>query len=71
MQCRFCNTELDPDRVEFLLDTNRDIVCQNCSTEESKLCLMSFSHKTAPELVILPQDKEAIRRAFRVFNRER
>lgn len=47
------------------------MVCQNCSTEDSKLCLMSFSHKTAPELVILPKDKESIRRAFRVFNRER
>lgn len=71
MKCRFCSVELDPDRVEFLTLTKRNMLCTKCTKEEQQLCLMSFEHKTAPTLVVVPNDKESKRKALRAFHRSR
>lgn len=70
MKCK-CGEEIDFARVDFLRMTKREIKCIKCSTEPAKLCLMDYAHKTAPELVVVPNDEESKRRAIRVFNRSR
>ncbi len=72
MICQYCNSMMDNDRVEFLIEYNRPIVCKDCSTEQRAVGFLSYSHKTAPELVMVPaNNKESIRRCDRVNRRAR
>lgn len=71
MKCVVCNVVLDEDRIEFLTLVKRKPTCVNHSTEQKKLALMDYGHKTAGQIVVLPTDKESIRRAFRVYHRSR
>lgn len=69
MRCIHCQTELDPDRAEFLSESGRPHVCQPCSGEEPRLTLMEYGHKTAGYLVVVPRGDEA--KAMRAFKRSR
>lgn len=72
MNCIYCNDAIDPDRYEFLVESNRTIVCMGCSSEDRAVGFMCFSHKTAPELVLCPSGrKEAIRLMDRANRRAR
>jgi hypothetical protein len=72
MICRYCQGMIDQDRLEFLIDSNRPFVCKECSTEQRAVGFLSYSHKTAPELVMIPaNNKENIRRCQRVNRRAR
>lgn len=72
MKCVYCNDSIDPDRYDFLVESNRTIVCVGCSSEDRAVGFMSFSHKTAPELVLCPSGrKEAIRLMSRANRRAR
>ena len=66
-----CGRPIDPDRAEFLTESGRPLVCQNCSTEGAKLVLMEYGHKTAGAAVVIPDDPEQKRRALRAFHRSR
>ena len=72
MNCRYCHNDIDSDRLEFLTEYNRPLVCIECSTEQKAVGFLSYSHKTAPELVMIPaNNKESIRRCDRVNRRAR
>lgn len=71
MSCTICSKEIPIERYEFLVETGRNITCIECSSEPKKTGLMDFNHKTAPQLVILPDDPEIKRIARRAFCRSR
>jgi len=71
MNCSVCNKEVLKERYEFLLETKRKIICLSCANEPKRTGLMDFNHKTAPQLVILPEDPEIKRIARRAFCRSR
>lgn len=72
MLCRYCQGVIDSERLEFLTEYNRPMVCKDCSTEQRAVGFLSYSHKTAPELVMIPaNNKENIRRCERVNRRAR
>ena len=70
MTCH-CGNALDPARVEFLKETGREVRCSQCSKEARKVGFMDYAHKTAPSLVFVPADEEAMRLARRGFSRSR
>jgi hypothetical protein len=71
VNCSNCGDVVDFERAEFLLSTHRQITCLSCSKETKKTGLMDYSHKTAPQLVLLPEDPEIKRIARRAFCRAR
>jgi len=70
-KCYYCEEEVSFEREEFLVSTNRKITCVGCSNEPKIMGLMDYNHKTAPQLVILPEDPEIKRIAIRAFCRAR
>lgn len=71
MNCQVCQTEINPERLNFLLETKRPIICVSCSTEQAKMVLMDYAHKTAGAAVIVGNDPESIRLAQRAYRRAR
>ena len=72
MNCIYCQNDVGFDRYEFLVETGRKIICKNCSVENRAVGFLSYSHKTAPELVLIPANNtENIRRCERVNRRAR
>lgn len=72
MLCRYCQSVIDNDRLEFLAEFNRLMVCKDCSTEQRAVGYMDFAHKTAPSLVMVPANaKETIRILERANRRAR
>ena len=72
MNCIYCKNCVGVDRYEFLAETGRKIICKECSVENKAVGFLSYSHKTAPELVMIPaNNKEKIRRCQRVNCRSR
>jgi hypothetical protein len=70
--CRYCQSVIDNDRLEFLAEFNRLMVCKDCSTEQRAVGYMDFAHKTAPSLVMVPANaKETIRILERANRRAR
>lgn len=72
MLCRYCQSVIDDDRLEFLTEFNRSMVCKDCSTEQRAVGYMDWGHKTAPSLVMVPANaKETIRKLDRANRRAR
>jgi hypothetical protein len=72
MNCIYCKTNVGIDRYEFLVETGRKIICKECSMEQRAVGFMSFSHKTAPDLVVCPANaKETLRILHRANRRAR
>lgn len=72
MNCIYCNDVIDPDRYEFLIESNRTIVCMSCSSESRAVGYMDWNHKTAPSLVMVPANAtETIRILDRANRRAR
>ena len=72
MNCIYCKNCVGVDRYQFLMETGRKIICKECSVENRAVGFLSYSHKTAPELVMIPaNNKEKIRRCKRVNRRAR
>lgn len=72
MNCIYCRVDIPSERAEFLMENNRRSTCINCSTEQRAVGFLSYSHKTAPELVMIPANNtENIRRCQRVNRRAR
>lgn len=69
MKCESCGSEIDPIRLEILPNTK---TCTGCSTEQKRVGFLVFSHKTAPDIVMVDGgDKEAVRIARRGYERAR
>ncbi len=71
MTCTRCNSEVDPDRADSLVETGKAATCLACSSEQPKVCFLSYCYKTAAELVVVGNDPESVRRAERAFRRAR
>jgi hypothetical protein len=72
MNCIYCKNDVGVDRYEFLLETNRKIICKECSVEGRAVGFMDWGHKTAPSLVMVPSNaKETIRILDRANRRAR
>lgn len=72
MNCIYCKTDVGIDRYEFLIETNRKIICKECSVENRAVGFMDWGHKTAPSLVMVPANaKETIRILSRQNRRAR
>ena len=72
MDCIYCKNEIDFDRYEFLVETNRSMVCKGCSVEDRAIGFLDWNHKTAPSLVMVPSNaKETIRILNRANRRAR
>jgi hypothetical protein len=72
MNCIYCKNSVGLDRYEFLVETNRKIICTECSTENKAVGFMNYSHKTAPDLVVCPANaKESLRILHRANRRAR
>lgn len=71
MTCVRCHEVLDGDRVDYILTFNKERLCKSCTTERAKVCYMDYSHKTAPALVVVGNDKQQIQLAERAFRRAR
>ena len=72
MLCVYCQSMIDNDRLDFLIEYNRSVVCKDCSTEQKAVGYMDWGHKTAPSLVMVPANaKETIRILDRANRRAR
>lgn len=72
MNCIYCKNCVGVDRYEFLVETGRRIVCKECSVESKAVGFLSYSHKTAPQLVLIPaNNKENLRKCDRANRRAR
>lgn len=72
MNCIYCQDVIPDGRAEFLIETHRRATCLSCSVESRAVGFLSYSHKTAPELVMIPANNtEKIRRCQRVNRRAR
>ena len=57
-QCSWCNASMPDERVEFYS------TCIQCTDQSTPIAFNNFSHKTAPELVLVKSsNKEAVRQA--------
>jgi hypothetical protein len=67
--CDTCNCVIPPARLEALPNTT---TCVGCSRVTTFVGFMDWSHKTAPELVVVNRsDTENLRRAQRINARAR
>jgi hypothetical protein len=72
MNCIYCNALIPDGRLEFLMETNRSLVCIECSSENRAIGFMDWGHKTAPSLVMVPSNAtETIRKLNRANRRAR
>jgi len=69
MNCIYCDSDIDFDRYEFLVETGRKIICKNCSVENRAVGFMNFSHKTAPDLIVCPANATETLRILHRANR--
>ncbi len=69
--CIKCETEIHPERIEFLVENKKEFTCVKCTTESRITGFMDYNHKTAPQLVLIPNDRETLRIAKRAFRRAR
>lgn len=69
--CIICSKEMPLERYEFLVETKRKVTCIGCSSEVKLEGFMDYNHKTAPQLVVLPNNPEIKRIAKRAFQRAR
>lgn len=69
--CQSCGKEVPKERIDAIPDT---VYCVKCVDQHGPRykAFMSYSHKTAPELIIISsRDVEGIRRAERANKRSR
>lgn len=72
MNCTYCESSIEFERLQFLIDTGRRLICKDCSVENKAVGFMDWNHKTAPSLVIAPSNaKETIRILQRANRRAR
>jgi hypothetical protein len=71
MKCEKCGNTIPKERAKFLNEFGRPPHCASCSEENKTMTLMEYSHKTAGEIVIVPNDPEAKRKAMNAYRRTR
>jgi NAD-dependent SIR2 family protein deacetylase len=68
MNCEGCGKPIPKERLKALPETK---TCVKCSDVKRKIVLMDFSHKTAGEAIVVPDDPEQVRLAERYHKRSR
>lgn len=68
MTCIVCNTPIPPERLEALPNT---CYCIEHAPTVKPTGYLVYSHKTAPELLIIPNNPESLRQAKRANRRAR
>lgn len=68
MNCSQCERPIPAERREALPETT---TCVACSNVKKVVGLMEYGHKTGGSLVMLPDDPEQIRLAYRSYRRAR
>lgn len=77
MKCIHCDNQLDKDRTRFIEITGKFPTCVNCSKEQPVVSMMNYGHKTAGEVLIVPNNPngtnnaEFVRQAKRAYRRGR
>jgi hypothetical protein len=67
--CKVCGVRIHPERIEIIPNTQ---TCTKHSSATARVGFMDYSHKTAPQLVMVnSDDKEGMRRAINVYRRKR
>lgn len=69
MNCIYCKNCVGVDRYEFLVETGRNIICTECSVENRAVGFMDWNHKTAPSLVMVPNNATETIRILKRANR--
>lgn len=75
--CVKCDGLISADRLEAINDFGLSMTCMSCSTTQAPAVFMSYEHKTAGTLFVVPnnpdgsRNEERVRQARRCFNRER
>lgn len=49
--CKYCGDSMDIDRYEFLMESNRPIVCMGCSVEQRAVGFMDWDIRLLPVLL--------------------
>lgn len=68
VKCRKCHQKIPEGRLEAVPDAT---TCVGCSDVQKVKGLMDYGHKTAGAIVMLPDDPEQQRLAFRAYRRAR
>jgi hypothetical protein len=77
MKCIECQDEIPEERIEILNAKNWPIRCVKCSKVQPKMGFLIYSHKTAGEIVVIPNNsdgthnEESIRQGNRAYHRAR
>lgn len=66
--CVKCRQPIPPERLEAVPEAS---TCVGCSDVKKVKGLMDYGHKTAGTIVMLPDDEEQRRLAFRAYRRAR
>lgn len=75
--CKVCGVEIPEERLEFLRAYERELTCVKHSKEQIVRTFMVYQHKTAGDLVVIPNkqdgtnDEELVRQAERAYRRAR
>lgn len=77
MKCIDCDNIIPEERIEVLERKGWPMRCVHCSKVETPAVFMNYGHKTAGEILIVPnnpdgtRDPEKVRQAERAFRRSR
>jgi len=78
MNCKVCNKPIAQARIEHFQSLNRQVnTCVHHSSEEPTIGLMTYGHKTAGYVTIVPKNEDGtndpnkVDIAFRAYKRSR
>lgn len=77
MDCIDCGSPIPEERLEILTERGWPLHCIKCSKVEAPVAFMNYTHKTAGDIVVVPnnpdgtRDLEKVRIAERVYRRSR
>lgn len=76
-QCLECGVEIPEERLAILKEKGWPMHCVKCSKVQAPAVFMIYSHKTAGEVMIVPnnpdgtRNEELVRQAERAYRRSR
>jgi len=77
VKCIDCQEDFPDERLEILQEKGWPLRCVKCSKVQPKVSFMIYGHKTAGEVIVIPNqpdgthNPELIRQAERAFKRSR
>lgn len=77
IRCKECGDEIPQERIDILNEKGWPLHCVRCSKVQPAVVLMDYAHKTAGEVVVIPNNQdgtnneELVRIAKRAYRRSR